>query len=184
METGLAFKTFEKSIRLFAGAFICIYAFAKPWQFPDSTGITTPVGEMAGMTLMWSFFGYSKIVPIIIGVFELTGALLLVFDKTKLLGALLLAPIMFNIAMFDVVYEVSAIPTVNAFFYLAVVMLVLFFEREKLKSALGELVIEKDTAEVAAGFSLKRILLMVGFLFLNFFVLILCFQLGHILLKR
>ncbi|MDH7446622.1 DoxX family protein [Aquimarina sp. 2201CG14-23] len=126
-------KILERTLRYFVAFFIFVYGAAKPFQFGNRSDLpNTPVNELSGMELMWSFFGYSQTLPIIIGVLQVLGALLLLSQRTKIIGTLLLIPIMVNIVLFDVFYQVKTGATVNAIIFLMILLILLFFERNKM----------------------------------------------------
>ncbi len=177
------FKIYEKSLRLFVAPFIFIYGVAKPWQFQDAfSGTNTPINEVDGMTLMWAFFSYSLTVPVVVGVFECVGAVLLIFDKTKLLGCLLLLPVLANVVLFDLVYGVVPFATINGIIYLSVMLFVCFEERRKFGEAFGILLCHPSFRETTNRFSFARILAMLGFLLVNFLLFLLIQHLGRSLL--
>ncbi|MDN3692134.1 hypothetical protein QWZ06_07605 [Chryseobacterium tructae] len=60
-----------------------IYGLSKPFQFA-SVENTQVMNKLSGQQLMWAFYGYSKLYPIIIGFFEVTGALLILFNRTRI----------------------------------------------------------------------------------------------------
>ncbi|MBQ4822559.1 hypothetical protein [Aquimarina sp. MMG016] len=130
----MTFRTiFERTIRYFVAFFIFIYGAAKPLQFGTKENLPDiPVSEMTGMELMWSFFGYSTELPIIIGILQVSGSLLLLFSRTKIIGILLLLPIMANIVLFDLFYQVHRGATINAIVFLVILIGLLFFEKQKL----------------------------------------------------
>lgn len=171
---------YEKSLRIFAAPFIFIYGIVKPWQFESAFAANnTPVNELDGMSLMWAFFGYSLTVPIFIGVVECTGALLLLFERTKLLGALALLPVLTNIVLFDLVYEVLPFATMNGIIYLAIILFVLFDQRQKLSGALAIILSQPEPSETTNRFSISRVLKMVAFLFLNWIIFLLIQGVGR-----
>ena len=177
------FRIFEKSLRLFAATFIFIYGVVKPWQFENAFASTnTAVNELDGMSLMWAFFGYSVTVPVVIGIFECVGATLLIFDKTKLLGAIILLPILGNIVLFDLVYKVVPFATMNGIIYLAIILFVCFEQRQKLREAFDAVLCHSDVKESNRTFSVGRILAMIGFLTLNWIVFVALQIVGHSLL--
>jgi len=131
-------KILERTLRYFVAFFIFIYGAAKPLQFTDNNGLPDKlVSELTGMELMWSFFGYTHTLPIIIGVLQVIGTLLLLSQRTKILGILLLIPIMANIVLFDIFYEVLWGATLNAIVFLVILHILLFFERQKLLKVLN-----------------------------------------------
>ncbi|TNE70508.1 hypothetical protein EP331_11970 [bacterium] len=86
-----------------------IYGGAKPVQF---SGIhqfvkNTPVKDLEPMQLMWAFYGYSQTFPIILGIIEVLGGILLIIRPTRLIGAFLLTGVLSNIIIQDIIYEVN-----------------------------------------------------------------------------
>ncbi len=55
----------------------------------------------AGTTLAWAFLGYSGWFQILLGIFELLPAILLLFRRTALPGALLLLPVSLNVFLIN-----------------------------------------------------------------------------------
>ncbi|WP_299181003.1 DoxX family protein [uncultured Aquimarina sp.] len=126
-------KITERTLRYFVTFFIFVYGAAKPLQFKNDNGFPDKlVNELTGMELMWSFFGYTQAIPIIIGILQVTGALLLLSKRTKIIGTLLLLPIMTNIVLFDIFYDVNTGATMNAIVFLVILIILLFFERKKM----------------------------------------------------
>ena len=181
----MLFNTYELSLRLFAAVFLMIYGLAKPWQFGDAfSSNATPVNELNGMSLMWAFFAYSKVLPIIIGCLECAGAVLLAFNRTKLWGALLLLPVLTNIVLFDLFYGVAILATVNAIFYLAIVIFVLALNFKTVRSAAVQLLVVENVSleKKQSSFSAARVFALVLFLFLNFATLMVLSLLGQTVL--
>ncbi|MDY8136333.1 DoxX family protein [Aquimarina sp. 2201CG5-10] len=136
---------FESTIRYFVAFFIFVYGAAKPLQFGSGGNLPdTPVNELTGMELMWAFFGYSTGLPIIIGILQVTGALLLLFPRTKIMGILLLLPIMSNIVLFDIFYGVQQGATINAILFLIILIVLLFLEKQKLLEVFRIITAKKD----------------------------------------
>ena len=89
---------------------ILFYGFAKLTgaQFTIlSSELDKPMGHVSGFWLVWYFFGYSKIYGTFIALAQIFGAILLTFRKTTLLGACILFPIAFNIALVDIFYHIE-----------------------------------------------------------------------------
>ena len=53
---------------------------------------------------LWAFYGYTKVYPIIMGIFEITGALLLLFRQTRFIGGLMITSILLNVILQDIFY--------------------------------------------------------------------------------
>ncbi|SEK33619.1 DoxX-like family protein [Aquimarina amphilecti] len=137
-------KIIERTLRYFVAFFIFVYGAAKPLQFSNNNGFPDKlVSELTGMELMWSFFGYTQTIPIIIGILQVTGALLLLSQRTKIIGALLLLPIMTNIVLFDIFYQVNTGATINAIVFLIILIVLLFFEQNKMTQIFKILTLKK-----------------------------------------
>ncbi|WP_160138575.1 hypothetical protein [Chryseobacterium sp. c4a] len=113
-----------------------IYGLSKPFQF-GSVENTQVIGKLSGQQLMWAFYGYSKLYPIIIGFFEVTGALLILFNRTRVLGCLLLTTILVNIIIQDYVFHIVALS--SAIYYQILIILLLVFDRDKVVDLLKSL---------------------------------------------
>lgn len=86
------------------------YAVAKlyPQQFPPLTppDLEARVGELSPMGLLWTFMRYSPVYSTIAGVMELTVVVLLCFRRTATLGALLCVPVMLNVMLMNLCFNV------------------------------------------------------------------------------
>jgi hypothetical protein len=132
MKNNFILKHIELAARIYVWINISVYGGAKFMQFKGATQLPQTVAELSGQQLMWAFFGYSQILPIFIGILQIIGGLLLIFDRTKLFGVALLLPILINIILMDIVYHVNIGALFNAVLYFLILLFVLFFEREKL----------------------------------------------------
>lgn len=66
-----------------------VYGIIKPFQFMEiNDSVNNHLSE--GHKLMWNFYSYTKTYPIIIGVFEIIGAIGLLFNRTRIFACLLL----------------------------------------------------------------------------------------------
>jgi hypothetical protein len=93
---------------------------------------------------MWAFFGTTQTYPIVIGSLQVLGAMLLIFRKTKLLGALLLTPIFLNIILLDILYEVPFGALITAVLIKAVLCIVLIQERQKIVNAFKSVLLKSN----------------------------------------
>lgn len=138
-------KIIERTLRYFVAFFIFVYGAAKPLQFRNNNGFPNKlVNELTGMELMWSFFGYTQALPIIIGILQVTGAIFLLFHRTKIIGILLLIPIMTNIVLFDIFYEVKTGATVNAIIFLIILFILLLFEKNRISKVIRIISAKKE----------------------------------------
>ncbi|WP_299190242.1 hypothetical protein [uncultured Aquimarina sp.] len=90
---------------------------------------TIPLSEVGGFDLAWTFMGYSYSYILFIGISQLIGACLLLFQKTKLLGVFVLMPILINIIVFDAIFFDTYGALASAMLYLFLLFLVLFLNR-------------------------------------------------------
>jgi len=60
-----------------------------------------PLGAALGTTLTWAFLGYSPAFQFLLGVCEFVPAILLLFARTRRLGAVLLFPVLFSVALIN-----------------------------------------------------------------------------------
>jgi len=94
--------------------------------------------------MMWAFFGTTKTYPIIIGFLQIIGGTLLLFRKTKLIGALFLTPVFINIILLDILYKVPLGALVNALFIQFVLIFIIFQQRRKIQQGVKILLINQD----------------------------------------
>src|SRR5579863_4853321 len=66
-----------------------------------------PLGEISTGQLMWTWLGYSPAFKFFAGVNESLGAMLLLFRRTTLLGALLIVPVMAYVTVLDLTFSVG-----------------------------------------------------------------------------
>lgn len=124
-----------------AGSMI-VYGISKPVQF-QSFKDATNLNVSEGHKLMWTFYSYSLIYPIIIGVFEVVGGILLLFSRTRVLGCILLTVILSNIILQDYVYEITALN--SAIYYQILVLIILIFDFKKVKKIIDEVLRSEKT---------------------------------------
>jgi len=86
------------------------YGFAKvyPLQFmpPFMTTLTQTYGESSPMHLLWTFMGASTAYTKFCGLAEATAGVLLLFRRTTVMGALIAAAAMLNVAALNFCYDV------------------------------------------------------------------------------
>lgn len=67
-----------------------------------------PLNQQSGEWLTWYYFGYSPVFGTIIALVQLLGAGLLLFRRTVLLGAVILAAVLFNLTLINIFYHLNA----------------------------------------------------------------------------
>jgi hypothetical protein len=73
---------------------------------PEIDQLLKPYGDSSPMNLVWTFMGSSRPYTLFCGLGEVVGALLLVWRRTTILGALVSAGVMVNVVMLNFCYDV------------------------------------------------------------------------------
>lgn len=133
-----------------------IYGAAKLFQFKGATATGKIVNEMSGLELMWAFYGYSKTFAIILGILEITGATLILFRKTRVIGCIFTSTILINIILQDYFYEVPALRT--AILYQSILLIILWMNRERLIETIKVLTRQSDKNRKKLNFFVKLII--------------------------
>ncbi len=119
-------------IRYYLAFTLFLFALEKffKMQFPDLGlyTLTEPVGNLTPMSLAWAFFGYSYGYNIFIGIAE-SAALLLLFRRTMIVGALLTLGTLLNVIMVNFNYDVHAKMYPTALFVMTFFLLLPFLNR-------------------------------------------------------
>ncbi len=97
-------------VRYFLAYEMSLYGFGKIFktQFaPLYSRYDQTIGSLSGFDLTWNYFGYSHTFAVILGSFQIGGAILLLFRRTSLLGVFILLPVMVNIVLINFFYSIS-----------------------------------------------------------------------------
>ena len=97
-------KMFEVVCRSYVFIFLNFYGigkimggqFYRKGQLPAEVAQTT-IEQASAYDLAWSFMGYSFVYILFVGISQVIGAWLLIWNRTKMLGVMILFPIMVNI---------------------------------------------------------------------------------------
>ena len=101
---GVAFDLAE-----FGWAKICHLQLVMPLSKLD-----LPYNSFSSSDLFWYFFSYSYTLGCIIATLQITGAMLLLFHRTRLLGVFILLPVLANILLMDIFYQIGYSVVVHA----------------------------------------------------------------------
>jgi len=175
-------KVLEIVCRWYVFIFLNFYGFGKIMggqfyrrgQLPEEVAATT-IEQASAYDLAWSFMGYSFYYILFVGVSQIIGAWLLLWNRTKMLGVIILFPIMINIIVFDIIFLDVKDALVNATIYLLMLIYILYANKEKVGQAFSVLThveIKKQSEKIAI---LKRcglvlLIMMVVFGVDQFFV--------------
>lgn len=135
-------KILEMVCRCYVFIFLNIYGigkimggqFYRRGQLPKEIAITT-IEQASAYDLAWSFMGYSFYYILFIGVSQIIGAWLLLWNRTKILGVIILFPIMVNIIVFDIIFLDVKDALVNATIYFLMLIYILYYNKEKINKA-------------------------------------------------
>lgn len=118
-----------------------VYGIAKPYQFAGfKSGVNSGLSE--GHQVMWTFYSFTKAYPIMIGIVEVLGAIALLFQRTRILGCLILTIVLTNIIIQDYLYDIAALP--SAIFYQVLIFIILIIDRGKVKDVIKQM-LKSDT---------------------------------------
>ena len=139
--------TFELVLRQCVFIIINIYGLSKllggqfymNGKLPSEIANTT-LGEASGFSLAWTFMGHSYFYILFIGITQFVGAWFLLWNKTKLIGVLILIPIMINIIIFDIIFLDVYPALANAIIVFLMLLLILFFNSKKIIAVYQELI--------------------------------------------
>ena len=169
-------KTFELTARWYVFGMIWLYGWAKIFggQFyrhghlPETLA-NKPVADLSAFELAWTFFGYSGAYIACIGLAQIIGGLLLLWERTKLLGVAILIPILANIILVDAIYGVEG-AIISAIIYFALLLGILFLNRAKVVAAFQALTLRPRTILPKPQPKILQVLTVFGFLVVLFFL--------------
>lgn len=99
--------------------------FYLQFQEPMFSRLIQPYGESSPMGLLWTFMGFSKGYTIMAGAAEFLGGMLLLFRKTRTLGAMVVFGVMVNVMAMNFFYDVPVKILSSHLVFLSVFLLVL-----------------------------------------------------------
>ncbi len=148
-------KLIELAARWYVFIFLNLYGLGKiaggqfyhPGRMPENVA-NTPLGEADPFDLAWSFMGSSFAYILFIGLSEVVGAWLLLWERTKLLGVVVLLPIMVNILVFDVIFFDEYGALASATIYTLLLLVILLLNRERVSQAIRALVPQAPSVQL------------------------------------
>lgn len=126
------------------------------------------VEQLSPFELAWTFFGYSYNYILFIGIAQLAGAAMLLFERTKILGIAILLPVFLNIVIVDIEFNVGD-ATVSAAFYLFLLILIAVLNRQKIMKALDVLTTRSTMPKQNKTELISQTAIVIGLLILTFF---------------
>lgn len=115
-------------VRYYLAAALFVYGFQKliPLQFraPTLTRLSQTYGESSPMGLLWTFMGSSELYTRFTGLGEVIAGSLLLFRKTRLLGAIIAAFVMLHVFVLNLAYDVPVKLYSFHLFFMSLILLV------------------------------------------------------------
>jgi hypothetical protein len=127
------------SLRWYLAFYMFDYGYSKlsSGQFGiyDPNMLDKPLKDVDKFYLAWHLFSLDKTFNIIIGIMQILGALLIVINRTVLIGALILLPILGNIFLIDLAFTTSQFKyslVVRLFGMIVSNLLILYYYKDKM----------------------------------------------------
>ena len=170
-------ETIEIGCRLYVFFFLAFYGLGKilgaQFYTPDlipSEIETMPINQIPDFDLAWVFMGRSYGYMLFIGIGELIGALMLLFNRTKLIGTFILIPIMVNVIVFDIFFLDEYGALASAIIYFILLLVILWINKEKIMKVIQtlthfETVAKTSIKEKFVKFSIVLLIFFVVFVF-------------------
>jgi hypothetical protein len=128
----------------------------------------TALGQAGAFELAWTFMGYSFAYILFIGLAEVVGAWLLLWEKTKLFGVLVLLPVMINILVFDMVFLDKYGALASATIYTLLLFGILACNRQRVSRAIQALLVSDLPERMPLRPKAKMVLAAIGAMTLLF----------------
>lgn len=92
-----------------------------------------PYSSLSPSDLFWAFFSHSYLFGCIIAALQIIGAMLLLFHRTRLVGVFILLPVLVNILLMDIFYQIGFSVVVDVSILIAGLLYFLVMEFNRLK---------------------------------------------------
>jgi hypothetical protein len=92
-----------------------------------------PYKSFSPSDLFWTFFSHSYFFGCIVAGIQITGAMLLLFRRTRRAGVFVLLPVLANILLMDIFYQIGNSVVVHTSIMLSAVLYFLFIEFKRLR---------------------------------------------------
>lgn len=102
--------------------------------FTPMAMLDEPFSTLSLDWLTWSYFGRSYPMIVSVAVFQIAGAYLLLFRRTRLIGIFILLPVLLNILLIDIFYRLHPGVAIHAFVLISAIVYLLLSEYDRLKT--------------------------------------------------
>lgn len=123
-----------------------LYGASKVLQLQLQVGAyyyTLPLGEISPKILTWSFLGYSAWFQTFLGLAEFIPAVLILFRRTRLLGSLLMFPVLLNVVLINFALNLWSETKLIGGFLLGLNIVIIMIDWPKIKQV-GTLFLKKE----------------------------------------
>jgi hypothetical protein len=146
MNSTLIKQATELACRLYVFFFINVYGIGKilggqfytPDRIPPDVA-AVPLGKAESFDLAWTFMGHSYAYILFVGILQIVGAWMLLFRRTKLIGACILLPVLANIIVFDINFLDMYGALLSACIYFTMLLIILWLNKEQMVAAIRSL---------------------------------------------
>ena len=148
-----------------------IKVFPVQMSFPSFTDLHTSIGDLSPFELIWATFGYGKPYQVFCGFFELAGAILILFNRTRAAGLLLVLIVMINVILLNYTYQIGVL--IFSFYILLIIVFLLApYIRQFFLFFLTDRPVERFQNKYVPGKEFKlKLLRVVAMIFVCFFFL-------------
>jgi hypothetical protein len=132
--SGSVARRVETACRCFIVFLMLVYGIVKVFQgqfYTDEHWRDTPLGELDGQQLAWSFFSHAPLYESLVGTVEVIVALLFLSRRTTTLAIVLFIPLMANVVAMNIFFEIGALATAIPLLAAGFVLLSLHWHRLK-----------------------------------------------------
>jgi len=126
-------------IRYWLAFEISTYGFAKVFKTQFNHAFIrdyTLLKDASGFDLTWFYFGYSEVMTLMVAILQIGGSILLLFRRTSLLGCLILLPVMTNILLINLFYDIALGAFINSVMFTIGLTFIFSFYWPKIKAVL------------------------------------------------
>lgn len=125
---------FQSTLCYFVAIDLCMFAWRKIFhlQFYAPDGLLEkPISSLSGEMFTIAYFSHSYTFGVMIAAMQLAGSLLLLFRKARLLGVFILFPVVMNIILIDIFYDVEVGALIQAIVIQLGLLYLMYVERKK-----------------------------------------------------
>lgn len=170
MNTSTVYTRIQSCIAYLTGFCISLFGWKKLFHLQFRTPLSIadlPMSQLDGETLTWYYFGHSYTFACIIGLIQITGAFLLFFRRTRFAATLLLFPVMLNILLVNIFYQMNAGALLQSILLTLGLLYLLSREYPALRSLLFHTPPASNNKNVLSLWLVPITITLMGFLFIS-----------------